>query len=578
MAEKLVTQLIDTLKSWVKKQNSKQFTNFYLFGSLFNGNGNQFIPDISDIDLIVIIRSSGISNRVKVCQKLQQAKLKLEILLLDILPRKNKSKSVVSLVLVTGNEVIWDIHKSKTPRFFRDNKFFHLLEECDTLVPVGIDNREALSDIVQAIEQAQNYRNQYLSSSQNKSKEYNGKDIFPKELARSAAQVRSFEEKNETQKFDINKGNTYLLNLLHQKSRRKSNEWCNLQSKIEQRLGRSIKRPALNDFDLLLLHELLFDKASALLNLHSSPNRSKGRPYLRDKRNSPVPPAKNQSKKTSETKTKSKSLAVVEVPKKKYSATKTKVATAKKTSKTPLKNQVSTIRKFHINQQVKNPGDWVMLNDNFFLIESSKTQQDRSIFLQLLPTADMEQIAELNSLNLGNFHNGKLITYADQCNAGIMQVSSVLPESSAGKTRFNITLTPTQQSQNNSIAIYGNYGASKNNYSADKIAEFRVRRILLGEPLPENIERSFHTTQAEKEIFPELWLKLQTKPELFLPKAWLTAVHYLKMKQIVEDVLDLELGPIKNKVMAVRFRGKMRAYANPEVSIIEFKGSCNLSE
>jgi hypothetical protein len=82
----------------------------------------------------------------------------------------------------------------------------------------------------------------------------------------------------------------------------------------------------------------------------------------------------------------------------------------------------------------------------------------------------------------------------------------------------------------------------------------------------------------EKGIFPELWAKLQTQPRLFLPKAWLVAVYYLKMSQIVEDVLRLELGPIKNKVMSVRFRGKRRrVYANQEPTIIEVVGHCTLS-
>lgn len=603
MAEKLVAQLIDILKIWAKKQNTKQFINFYLFGSLLNGNGNQFLPDISDIDLIVICQNSRLSNRVKVCQKLQGAKQELEKNLLRILQRKNKSKSVVSLVLVTDNEVIWDIHKSKTPRFFRDNKFLNLMEEGDTLSPVGLDNREALSDIVQAIEQAQDYRNKYLSSSPNKSKEYNGKDIFPKELARSAAQVCSFDEKNEIDKFDINMGNSYLLKLLHQKARKKNNEWYHLHSKVIQRWGRSIKRPTLNDFDLLLLHELLFDKASALLKRNSSNNQSKGGHQPRGKGNSPATPAANkQSNKIPDITTKSKSLAVADDRnkiasvtttkpatasstvardrQKTASATTTKPATANKKSTTPRKTRVPKTGTTRSNWTVKDPKDWVMLDESFFLSESIITQHDRSIVLKL-STMDRDRVAELKSLHPGEFHNTKLIAYADQSEAAIMQVSSVLSELSAGKTRFNITLTPTQRSQNNGFAMYGNYsnyGAGKNNYSADKIAELCVRRILLGEPLPKDLEPLFYATQVEQGIFPELWVKLQTKPDLFLPKAWLKAVYYLKINRIVEDVLELELGPIKNKVMSVRFRGKRQAYANQEPSIIEFKGSCTLGE
>lgn len=163
MAGELVTPIINILKSWAKKHNTKQLSKFYLFGSLINGNGNQFLPDESDIDLIVILQDSGPLNRAKICQKLQKAKHELEELLLSILKRKNKSKSnaLVSLVLVTSNEVIWDIHKSQKIKFFRDNKFLNLLDESDTSIPIeidipiGIDNREALLYIIQALEEAQ---------------------------------------------------------------------------------------------------------------------------------------------------------------------------------------------------------------------------------------------------------------------------------------------------------------------------------------------------------------------------------------------------------------------------------------
>lgn len=76
-------------------------------------------------------------------------------------------------------------------------------------------------------------------------------------------------------------------------------------------------------------------------------------------------------------------------------------------------------------------------------------------------------------------------------------------ELSAGKTRFNITLTPIQQSHNSSFAEM-----TYSSYTPD-IAILRARQILLGEPLPKDLEPLFHITQSEKGIFPELWVKLQ---------------------------------------------------------------------
>ncbi len=329
----------------------------------------------------------------------------------------------------------------------------------------------------------------------------------------------------------------------------------------------------MDDFDILLLYELLFDIAYKLLKQDSSINLSKGGHSARKKGNPPVPPAaKVQSEKTPEAKTKSKSSTVAREYGKTTSADPGKPATAKKKTTTSRKTPVSKTSTPRSTRPVKDPGNWVMLNDKFYLRELRETKQDLSIVLKLSPTADMEQVAELKSLHPGKNHNVKQITYADQCDAGIMEVLSALPESSAGKTRFNITLKPTQNSHNSGFPR----GMSYNNYSADEIARLHARRILLGESLPKDLEPLFHTTQVEKGIFPELWVKLQTQPRLFLPKAWLKAVYSLKMSGIVEDVLELELGPIKNKVMCVRFRGRRQAYVNQEP--IEFEESCTLGE
>lgn len=223
-----------------------------------------------------------------------------------------------------------------------------------------------------------------------------------------------------------------------------------------------------------------------------------------------------------------------------------------------------------------------MLNEKFFRTESIAVQPDRSIVLQLSPT-DMEQVAELRSLQPGEFHSRKQVVYADQHEATIAQVSSVLSKSNSRKTSFNVTLVPIPRSPSSSFVMEMNY----NNYSAEEIAEFRTRLILLGQPLPKDLRHFFPATQVtnfynstaiiEKGLFPELWTKLKIQSRLFLPKAWLAAVYHLKMSQIIEDVLELELGPVKNKIMPVRFQGRRRRfYTNQEPSIIKVVGSCTL--
>ena len=165
--------------------------------------------------------------------------------------------------------------------------------------------------------------------------------------------------------------------------------------------------------------------------------------------------AKKQGKKPPEVKTKSESLAVP--------GNRKKITSANNTSATPRKTLASKSSTSRSTGTVKNSGDWVMLNDKFFQTKSSATQPDRSVIIQLSPK-NMEQVAELKSLHPGEFHNKKQINYADQHDAGIMEVSSVLSESLAGKTSFNITLKPIQRSQNNNFGMEVNL----NNYSANK--------------------------------------------------------------------------------------------------------------
>jgi hypothetical protein len=233
---------------------------------------------------------------------------------------------------------------------------------------------------------------------------------------------------------------------------------------------------------------------------------------------------------------------------------------------------------------VNNSGAWVFLNETFFLTKSVVTQADQSVILHISPS-DLEQEAVLRGLHSGRFHHKKQIPYAYQNEAAVMQVETVLSESVAGKTVFVVTLKPSQQSQESGNISEINFF---NGYSADQIAELRARLLLLNEiPANQSKNDSFLTTQfingynsvlkVEKGIFPELWVRLKTQPKLFLPQARLAAVYHLKMSHTVEHILELKLGPLKNDVMPVRFRGRRKqVYSNQTPAVIEVVGKCAL--
>lgn len=74
-----------------------------------------------------------------------------------------------------------------------------------------------------------------------------------------------------------------------------------------------------------------------------------------------------------------------------------------------------------------------------------------------------------------------------------------------------------------------------------------------------------------------MWKKRKIPPSKFLSHARLVAVYYLKMSEIVEEILELNLGPIKDNVMSVKFRGQRKSSFNQEPAVIQFQGSCPLN-
>jgi hypothetical protein len=228
----------------------------------------------------------------------------------------------------------------------------------------------------------------------------------------------------------------------------------------------------------------------------------------------------------------------------------------------------------------KSPGSWIMLDDHFYQAKSAVVQADRSVVLQIAPPAG-ERTTDLRSLQAADFHRRRDVTYTDLHEAGTTQVQSIVSETSKGKTIFTVTLAPLPQINTSNVMEVSTRG-----YTADQIAELRARLILLGQPFPKEIEflaityqtRSrYSTTVTSIRTLPQLWASLHTQSRLFLPQAWLYAAYLLKTGNIVENILTLELGTIKDKKMHVRFRGRRaRPYSSQEPVTISIEGDCVL--
>lgn len=230
----------------------------------------------------------------------------------------------------------------------------------------------------------------------------------------------------------------------------------------------------------------------------------------------------------------------------------------------------------------KNPAGWIMLHDYFFQSESIAVQTDQKIVLKIAPTT-LEDVDRIKMLQPGTLLGRRQVAYADQQHAGLTTVISVTSETRESQITFTITVAPTATFQGNSMQGEFSY----NNYSADDIAKLCAQRILLGQPLPKQVEHlssvysrpnSLHeATHLTADTLSRLWVILGSNPQSFLSHAWLYAAYLLKSSNIIESIHTLELGPIKSKAMQIRFCGRRRQqYPNQEPTIIEVIGKCSL--
>ncbi|NEP28320.1 hypothetical protein, partial [Moorena sp. SIO3I6] len=272
------------------------------------------------------------------------------------------------------------------------------------------------------------------------------------------------------------------------------------------------------------------------------------------------------AKKTSSTKSPSKTTerkksSTTANPRRKSNSTST-AANKPSTTKSPKKPPV---------QSVQTSGNWILLKDNYYLAKSVETKSDGTISVQIT-TNDLEEQANLKDIKPDQFSHDSKISYGYQNEASLTQFKDLEIISTGSKNLFVITLIlPIQQSQENlfqNIRFGLNHG---NYYNADQIAEMWVKKILRinDDSLISNHENSLmldsfinHSSRGkpiEPINLPELWKKRKRQKEKFLRIARLAAVYELKMSGIVDHILELRLGPIKNQLMTVKFRGTRRS-------------------
>jgi hypothetical protein len=244
---------------------------------------------------------------------------------------------------------------------------------------------------------------------------------------------------------------------------------------------------------------------------------------------------------------------------------------------------------------VYSSGQWVLLHEYFFQLETYSYSADGRLIIQI-PSRSVQDDAAIQSLR-PTLEQSPLIKFAYQNDGLLVKVKSIESSSRADCKVWTITLEP-KPIKLNSQTLEQSYKGRKQFYSADDIARLKARRLLLNDPpklqmlqdaqvfspalaereMLENLIRTSPTPiKIEDCVLHSLYPIYKDKVRTFLELARLQAVFYLKATGVVEQVIELALGPICRGKVYVRLRAtRQRVYAGIEPAIIEIEGDCSL--
>lgn len=195
----MVDKIIESIKNWKTEVNKNiELDAVYLFGSAIYREGVTFQPEISDLDVIVLIPEqfdTAIKRRDWLIELKHKALLEKEMLFL--MGKKETDKEIISMLPITKLELKHDIHKGGSRNFFRTNQFLNVdsneIVEGKELVDYTDLSNELATQVFEAI---QKKRNAFLKittarDEDSLSVKMSANDIIPKELAREAAKANA---------------------------------------------------------------------------------------------------------------------------------------------------------------------------------------------------------------------------------------------------------------------------------------------------------------------------------------------------------------------------------------------------
>jgi hypothetical protein len=249
---------------------------------------------------------------------------------------------------------------------------------------------------------------------------------------------------------------------------------------------------------------------------------------------------------------------------------------------------ITTVTAAAESLRVDSSGDLVLLHptDNgFFWVDAEEIAEEGNTVRATLKLGNAAAVAEARKLSAGESVG---LAYDNTAFLGDLRSVQLLRRNQADELHIDIRRSSTD---------YGVFmEPSLNDWSADAIADLRVRRILLDETLPPAVDNyGAALNAATLEVFVRGMgapIKILRSPipmihfepgmprgdqEAFLVVARLTAILFLRLSGAIEVVehLSMELNP--DSVLSVLFSGlRPRKYANAEPSRITVEGSFNV--
>ncbi|MDX6499419.1 MAG: hypothetical protein QOG23_2679 [Blastocatellia bacterium] len=240
-----------------------------------------------------------------------------------------------------------------------------------------------------------------------------------------------------------------------------------------------------------------------------------------------------------------------------------------------------------VSEVISNSGMWILLKSQFSEAIEVSESGDQKILLKI-PVSEASEDAFFRSLQPSQYVRHELLPFAHQNVGAFAKVLEAKRTSKENAAVWELTLELDEENSGfGSDMAYGNT-------SADELATMRARHILLNEE-PTRPGRRGQNNQLEDgffgafvqgintrvivqgSVFPALWKELRGNVATFLPVARLWSVFHLITSNTCQYILDLKLGPIRNGVLQVYFRGQRRKECtNRDPYIIEFKGICSL--